>query len=319
QEFLEAARARLAPGGIYAQWFHAYESDTEVMSLVLRTYSSVFPYVSVWYTLASDMLLLGFDRAERALDVAALEARFGRSDFAAGFARVGIDSFAQLVAHELLPLGSGQIVDLPGEVHTLRHPILSYRAARSFFRGRVGSLPPYRSPAQTGVSMQNSLLRLYAQGARPLPESIIEAAAYEACRFEHNAHCATFFALWSLSYPQSPTLQGALEGSRGRGAEARRTLSPSRLAEIKSLFSGASIEARESFSALEAEQLTESYRRHYHHVVPFERRLIDVLWDRCRGDDCETRRAQAESLLGLSHGGADSRVDDARDADGSRG
>jgi spermidine synthase len=110
REFLEAARERLAPGGVYAQWFHIYESDPEVVALVLRTYASVFPNISVWYTLASDMLLLGFNQVDRALDVEALEERFARSDFRAGFERVGIESFAQFAAHELLPLGTVQAV-----------------------------------------------------------------------------------------------------------------------------------------------------------------------------------------------------------------
>ena len=43
REFLQAAREHLAPGGVYAQWFHVYESDVDVVSLVLRTYADVFP------------------------------------------------------------------------------------------------------------------------------------------------------------------------------------------------------------------------------------------------------------------------------------
>ncbi len=139
REFLEAARERLTPGGVYAQWFHSYESDSEVVALVLRTYASVFPHVSVWYTFGADMLLLGFDRVDRAFDVEALEERFARSDFAAGFARTGIENFAQFAAHELLPLGTLHALEQPGEIHSLRHPLLSYRAARAFFRGRLGN------------------------------------------------------------------------------------------------------------------------------------------------------------------------------------
>ena len=35
REFLEAARDRLAPGGVYAQWFHTYETDTATVELDL--------------------------------------------------------------------------------------------------------------------------------------------------------------------------------------------------------------------------------------------------------------------------------------------
>ena len=302
REFLEAAREHLAPGGVYAQWFHVYESDPEVVALVLRTYASVFPNISIWYTMAADVLLLGFDRVERALNVEALEERFARSDFAAGFARIGIESFSQLAAHELLPLGTLQAVEQPGEIHTLRHPLLSYRAARAFFRGRMGTLAPHQSRAQERIALQNSLLRRQARGDAPLPEESVEAAAFESCRFHRNEHCGTFFALWSLLYPQSPSLKGALSASRNKGDEASKYLTPMSLAALKVLFGVTQLEPGKTYSAAEAENLTGRFRRHYHHVVPFSRDRLDEIWDRCRGDDCESRRIRAETEIGLPHG-----------------
>jgi len=164
REFLEAARSRLAPGGVYSQWFHIYETDVEVVKLVLRTYASVFPQVSVWFTLHGDLLLLGFDRPTRALDVDALEERFGQPDFLAAFARVKIDRFSQLIAHELLPLGTLHAAELEGPVHTLRHPILSHLAARAFFPGQRATLPLFAGEELQNVSRRNSLLRRYGGG-----------------------------------------------------------------------------------------------------------------------------------------------------------
>jgi len=316
REFLEAARKRLAPGGVYAQWFHVYESAPEVVALVLRTYASVFPNISAWYTLGSDMLLLGFNQVDRALDVDALEQRFARSDFAAGFKRVGIESFAQLVAHELLPLGTIQALEQPSEIHTLRHPLLSYRAARAFFRGRMGTLVPHQSRAQERVAVQNSLLRRAARGVTPLPEELVEAAAFESCRFHRNEHCGTFFALWSLLYPQSPTLKGALSASRKKGDEASRYLTPKSLASLKFLLGGPDAGAHPSYSATEAENLTGRFRRHYHHAVPFGRDRLAEVWDRCRGADCESRRIRAEAEIGIPHAGFDAQADRASGRNG---
>jgi hypothetical protein len=307
REFLEAARGRLAPGGVYAQWFHAYETDSAVVALVLRTYASVFPHVSVWYTQGPDMLLLGFNETDRALDVEALEERFSRSDFAAGFARVGIENFAQLAAHELVPLGTLHAREQPGEIHTLRHPLLSYRAARAFFRGRMGSLAPHQSWAQERIAMQNSLLRRHARGKTPVPEEIVLAAAQESCRLNRGQHCATFFALWSLSYPRSPTLKAALLAKRNQGSQAGKYLTPKGLASLKVLFGGAEPDAGKAYSAAEAERLTGQFRRHYHHVVPFRRDRLDEIWDRCVGADCEERRIRAETDIGISHGEFDAR------------
>jgi spermidine synthase len=308
REFLEAALERLAPGGVYAQWFHSYETDSEVVALVLRTYASVFPHVSVWYTQGFDMLLLGFNRVDRALDVEALEERFRRADFAAGFARVGIENFAQLAAHELVPLGTINVVEQPGEVHTLRHPLLSYRAARAFFRGRMGSLAPHQSRAQERIAMRNSLLRRHAKGRTPIPEELLLAAAQESCRFNQNRHCGTFFALWSLYYPRSPTLKQALLAKRQQGSEASRYLTPQSLATLKFLFGGAEPDAGKVYSAAEAERLTGRFRRHYHHAVPFRRDRLDEIWDRCREADCEERRIRAEADIGIPHGGFDARA-----------
>jgi spermidine synthase len=297
REFLEAARSRLAPGGVYGQWFHLYESDAEVVELVLRTYASVFPHVSVWFALGPDLLLLGFDRPDRALDVAALADRFRRADFAAGFARVGIESFPQLLAHELLPLGTLHAAELPGELHTLRHPILSYRAARAFFLGHPADLPALVGPAPARVGERNSLLRRLAGEGGPLPEEMIEAAARESCRFKRLEQCATFLARWRFDHPQSPRLEATLEELRADG-EAGRSLRPARIAGLVALFEGRIRPSPEGVPRPRAERLTRRYLRYYHHAVPFDRAKIEAVWSRCRGETCAEARRRAEERLG---------------------
>ena len=41
------------------QWFHLYEVDDETFRLVVRTFRSVFPQVTVWQSMATDVLLVG--------------------------------------------------------------------------------------------------------------------------------------------------------------------------------------------------------------------------------------------------------------------
>jgi hypothetical protein len=293
REFLQAAREHLAPGGVYAQWFHVYESDVDVVSLVLRTYAEVFPNVSVWFALGSDLLLIGFDQPERALDVDALEKRFAQPDFRAGFARVGIDSFPQLLAHELVPLGTLHAVELEGEIQTLRHPILSYRAGRAFFLGRQSWLPPLISPAHREVSLRNSLMLRYAAGADVLPERLLEATARELCRLRRTEQCATLFARWQLDRPGSPRLKRALAEMRQANRASSRDLAPGKLKQLRMLFDGRVPDVKEAALAEQAERLTERFLLHYHHAVPFDRRVVEAAWLRCRGDDCEDRKEEA--------------------------
>ena len=54
EDFLRAAKDHLAPGGVFCQWFHLYETDKQTIALVLRTYDAVFDHVAIWYGLGID-------------------------------------------------------------------------------------------------------------------------------------------------------------------------------------------------------------------------------------------------------------------------
>ena len=300
REFLEAARSRLAPGGVYAQWFHLYESDFEIVQLVLRTYASVFPHVSVWFAQAPDLLLLGFNQSDRALDVRALEERFRQPDFTAGFARAKIERFPQLLAHELIPLGTLHAEPLAGPLHTLRHPILSYQAARAFFRGQHSWLPPYVSKRHQAVSDENSLLRRYAGDTDPFPEELFEIATQEYCRIGNHEACATFFARWALDHPGSARRTAALRAQRRSTNAKNQALTARRLNTLISLYATPDPDSREVVTPAEAQRLTNLFLTHYHHTVPFKRGVLESVWGRCRGKGCETGRLQsAERVSGL--------------------
>jgi len=297
REFLEAARTHLAPGGVYAQWFHVYESDPEIVALVLRTYAEVFPYVSVWFALGSDLLLLGFDDLERALDVRALEARFHQPDFRAGFGRVGIQNFAQLLAHELIPVGTLHAAPLAGDIQTLRHPILSYRAGKAFFMGDQSWLPSLSDPAHQQVAARNSLLLRYAAADDVLPERILDAATHEMCRLRRTDQCATLFARWQLDRPGSPRFKQALAEARQLNRVSRRELAPQKLRQLQMLFEGRVPDVDDSMRMRQAERLTQRFLLHYYHLAPFDRRVIESVWSRCQGEDCEARRRDAWQRL----------------------
>jgi SAM-dependent methyltransferase len=302
QEFLQAARDRLSPGGVYAQWFHLYEVDERSVELVLRTYASVFPHVSVWFAQGPDLLLLGFDRPTRALDAQALAARFARPDFTAGFARAGIGSFAELLAHELLPLGTLHATANPGEIHTLRHPILSYRAARAFFRGNAATLPRRLDRASITIGAHNSLLRRYSGASDgPLREAVLEAAFFETCGHRRVAECTALRASWLHDYPRS---------ERRREAVKRlppRAVPPRVVAQIAALFGPARSNGDVPLPA--AVRATNQFVNYYHHAVPFDSRVIEERWKHCVGKAkaCQQRGRRVAKGLGfeLGRGAAD--------------
>jgi SAM-dependent methyltransferase len=201
REFLMAARQHLKPGGVYAQWFHLYETDVVSVELVLRTYKSVFDDVAVWYAMGNDLLLLGFQKPDQATALDRIEKRFYRPEFSLALNRLGIASFEALLAHERLPAGVVSAVPLPGEVHTLFHPRLSHTAARAFFLGNTADLPHFVTPKPAAVGAETSLLRRYA--ARFPGQKLPDDALFELMKETFKHHPSWGIAplvLWELDH-----------------------------------------------------------------------------------------------------------------------
>lgn len=60
REFFQEARARLRPGGLFAQWVHAYRISPDDFRGVVRTFSEAFPQVRLWeMDVEGDYLLTG--------------------------------------------------------------------------------------------------------------------------------------------------------------------------------------------------------------------------------------------------------------------
>ena len=60
RDFFELTASRLAPGGVFAQWFHLYGMSEESAREVVATFRSVFPHVVAFND--RDLILLGSDR-----------------------------------------------------------------------------------------------------------------------------------------------------------------------------------------------------------------------------------------------------------------
>jgi len=309
REFLEAARGQLSPGGVYVQWFHLYEVDVQTVELVLRTYASVFPNVSVWYALGSDLLLLGSDSSDRVLDLSALERRFERPDFAAGFERSGIESVAALLAHELLPVGTLHAARLDGPVHTLRHPILSDMAARAFFLGVTAQLPKLATPRSAEVGFRNSLLRRYIAGREPSSaEHVMELAVRETCKRRRRFECATLLADWRRSDASSKKLETLLAELREEFPKAAM-LTEDYLESLGVLFGASRLrELDEAKSVARLETIGRKFLEHYHHVVPFDRRILRSARSKCSGEGCELVWRSIEELVGRLDAPIDGRI-----------
>jgi predicted membrane-bound spermidine synthase len=301
REFLAAARQRLAPGGVFAQWIHTYEIDAETLELVARTYASVFDAISVWYARGPDLILLGFADDRRAPDLARIAQRLSHPDIRAGFARAGISGLPALLAHELLPLGVVHALDLGGPVHTLLHPRLSHSAALAFYRGESGDRLHTSHLDAARIGHRNALIRRLAsrQGGR-LSRAAQRAFARETCKHRPR-ECAVVLARWHRDEPNSAERERLLARSRRRPTY-REALSADTLTRLARLFSDGETAPKGPGGLAAAKRATELFVDYYHHAVPFERRALAAIWRACpdRSDElgCRKDRAVTESALG---------------------
>jgi hypothetical protein len=306
QEFLRAAKDKLRPGGVYAQWFHCYENDTSVVELVLRTYASVFDDVAVWYAFGPDLILLGFKDPDPAqvLDVGRLRGRFQQPDLHAGLGRAGIENFPALLAHELLPLGVVNAAALPGDVHTILHPVLSYRAGRAFFRGREAALPPLAMPAAAARGAERSLLRRFAatRGGR-LDDVAHQQLVDEACKSRPDL-CATLLAWWLAEVPDSQRRADKIAALRAH-AVFRPHVGAAKLQSLASFYLRSADPSE--LEPTDAARYTDLFLDYYFHGAPFSRAALADIWQRCRGAGagCEVARRRAERRLGPLEAPAD--------------
>jgi spermidine synthase len=293
REFLAAARARLAPGGVYCQWFHTYETDAATLELVLRTYASVFDRVAVWFTMERDLLLLGFADRDATIDLDRLIERADRSDYRAGLARSGVASVPALLAHELLPLGVVGTTPDAGPIHTLYHPILSQRAARAFFRGETAALPRYASFAAVRTGSRQSLLGRYAERPKGLSAFDRRDALRETCKHRPE-ECAVLVADWRASGLNPILLKDELARLR-RVPRLKEPLDEDRLAELAALYGAQGVTG--PLSLEDAEAAAERFASRYHHAAPFDRRALRRLLQSCEETRSQPGRCAANLRL----------------------
>jgi len=318
REFLEAAKARLSPGGVYLQWTHTYESDTATVALVLRTLLSVFDRVAVWYALETDLLILGFADGAYQPDLARLERRASSPDYRAGLSRAGIEGIPELLAHELLPVGVASAARLEGPLHTLLHPRLSHSAARAFFRGDEAKLPWMYTPRGALLGKRNSLLRRYTRlhGGERMSDGLRGRVLDETCRIRIR-QCATLLAAWLHEERNSIAVETWVKNFHDWPAGSA-PLDFELVAELVALYDRVPEAGGSEVGAYaRADRATDLFTGYYHHAAPFRRVTVLQRWRDCFDSD-DRDRCHAGFQRARRHFGHSDRIPEL-DAPGGRG
>ncbi len=134
-EFFRECRERLKQDGLMVQWFHLYEIDDETFRLVVRTFRSVFPHITVWQSLVSDVLLIG-SKEPMAFNEEALQAKLGIAAVRTDLERIHVPDVATLLSLQMLSGGRAAEYAGGGPLNAEDKPVLEYWAPRAFFANR---------------------------------------------------------------------------------------------------------------------------------------------------------------------------------------
>ena len=134
REYYQLGASRLKEGGIMAQWFHVYDMHDGVVSLVLRTFSSVFPHMEIWDSGSGDLILLGALKPWPS-EPSVYQHLFARPQVKKDFERIGIKSPEALWARQLASQDTAFAIAGEGPVQSDLFPVLEYEAPRAFYIG----------------------------------------------------------------------------------------------------------------------------------------------------------------------------------------
>jgi len=203
-EFYREARAKLAPGGIMAQWFHLYEMDDDLFRIALRTYRSAFPYVTLWNNVDSDVILIGSDAPLRP-DFAATERSFLSPGVWQDLRRAQVTYLSTLLGMQSSSEQSVAAMIGNGPLNEDGRPLLEYGAPKAFFsEDRVRILTSFDDRGDAEGSSRLLLADYLKARARPLDQHeymdrmLFPHSIYEE-RILHR-----LIADWLKRYPHDP-------------------------------------------------------------------------------------------------------------------
>jgi spermidine synthase len=128
-EFFTEARKRLKPAGIMCAWFQTYHMGEPELRSTLRTFVSVFPHASLWFSNESDLILIG-SLTPVSIDRSIAD-RMSEPSVRDDLDRVSIDEVSDILSALVLNESDLKAFAGPGErIHTDDNMLVEFQAGR---------------------------------------------------------------------------------------------------------------------------------------------------------------------------------------------
>ncbi|MCE9667996.1 fused MFS/spermidine synthase [Myxococcus stipitatus] len=135
RDFFQTVDRHLADDGVLVQWIHTYESNEELIKLVIRTMRDTFPHATTW--LGPHDLVMVASRKPLVMDAARLAARMEAPEVKKDLSRVGIGDVFALLSKQVHSEAGQLDFAGPGPINTDDHNLLEYASPIAFFVANI--------------------------------------------------------------------------------------------------------------------------------------------------------------------------------------
>ncbi len=197
QEFYVNCLSRLNDDGVMVQWVQIYETADETLQTVVKTFASVFPFVSVWRAQQGDLILVGTPRP-RKVDLAAFLERMGDPAVSQDMWRGAFSNPHALLLREILaPQNGAYLATERSLIHSDFYPTLEYMSQVGFFVGGIAGL--HDTVDETSSPRAETLLAEFLR-RQPMTANDFRLAAQASLesQFVDERRLASMFEHWAV-------------------------------------------------------------------------------------------------------------------------
>ncbi|RKH49742.1 spermidine synthase [Corallococcus interemptor] len=207
RDFFQLVDKHLTDDGVLVQWIHTYESNTELVKLVMRTLHDTFPHATTW--LGPEDLVMVASRKPLSFDAAAVAARMARPEVKEDLARVEIHDLFGLLSKQVHTEEGQKAFAGEGPINTDDHNLLEYASPVAFFLANLDvRVKDERRSPELGPGL---LLHQYVRENPPTAEQVAKLYRnVERYHSEKNPVVRGVAALWHSLAPEDPAAALAL-------------------------------------------------------------------------------------------------------------
>jgi spermidine synthase len=176
KEYFERCKASLNENGIMCQWFHIYEMDDDVLTLVLSTFNSVFPYVQIWGGSNGDLILIGSENHIQP-DYNSISERIRNPQVNQNLSRIGIDNAFTFFTTQFLSPEGTFILTNDSYLNYERKPVLEFLAPIALYKGTT-SLLVYKNDEKFDTLDNELLVKKYIKKYNVSDEDVLKTINY---------------------------------------------------------------------------------------------------------------------------------------------